>query len=672
MDTSNSQQGNASTEEKRKRGQYAPQPFVNTLLPVYNSLKPTPYNHHFTIPVTPNNMASILNRAERTPLTLASTNISVQRPRLQEAERRPLINITRNIIGDQPKTQRGHPRKVSANTTLDKENHFPELEKIFNSIGKSLRSYPDMPLPPSQFFSGFSNTLIAEERSYDIEAVKEEHQNLHSNLNADQAIVYDAIIDSVYNKKGHVFFVYGSGGCGKIFLWRTIIARLRSERKIVLPVAGSGIAAVLLPGGRTAHSRFKIPLDIDEQSSCGLKNGTDIAELIQNTDLIIWDEAPMQKRYAFEAVDRALRDIMGYVSSENRQKPFGGITVVFGGDFRQILPVVEKGNRQDIVSICINRSYIWDEIMLFTLKQNMRLHRGNSDAINNAIDEFSKWVLDIGDGRLSFVDENDPNKDPEVFIPEQFLIPHTKDPITDIVDFVYPDVEYSFKDHQYLRDRAILAPTNKLVDEINAHMLDRIPGEEHVYLSVDSIDEGPIDEHSLNSAFPVEFLNSIDMSGMPKHELKLKVGVVVMLTRNINQVLGLCNGTRMVIKKLFKWTVECEIITGSHAGAMHIIPRFTTTSNESNSKWSFIFKRRQLPLQVCFAMTINKSQGQSLEKVGVYLPSPTFCHGQLYVALSRVTSPAGLHILLGDGTTENKYSTKNIVYEEVFYNLPKM
>lgn len=90
--------------------------------------------------------------------------------------------------------------------------------------------------------------------------------------------------------------MYGSGGCGKTYLWRTIIARLRSERRIILPVASSGIAAVLLPGGRTAHSRIRIPLDIDDQSSCGIKMGTDISELLQHTDLIIWDEAPNQRK----------------------------------------------------------------------------------------------------------------------------------------------------------------------------------------------------------------------------------------------------------------------------------------------------------------------------------------------------------------------------------------
>ncbi|XP_074359717.1 uncharacterized protein LOC141699785 [Apium graveolens] len=106
-----------------------------------------------------------------------------------------------------------------------------------------------------------------------------------------------------------------------------------TEGKIVLSVAVSEIAATLLPGGRTAHSRFKIPLKLDQSSIAGIKHGTYIAELIQHTSLIIWDEAPMQHRYAFEAVNRSLRDIMAVVDVERGKRPFGGITVVFGGGF---------------------------------------------------------------------------------------------------------------------------------------------------------------------------------------------------------------------------------------------------------------------------------------------------------------------------------------------------
>lgn len=175
---------------------------------------------------------------------------------------------------------------------------------MLNTLGKSLKNFPTIPMPSSTYLDKCSNRLILEERSYDISQMHDEHKDLVSKLNVEQKRVYDVVIQSVYEDNGGLFFVYGSGGCDKTFLWKTIIARLRSESLIVLPVASSGIAATLLPGGRTAHSRFKIPLKLDETSTCSIPSNSDIAELLKQTKLIIWDEAPMQHMYAFEALDR--------------------------------------------------------------------------------------------------------------------------------------------------------------------------------------------------------------------------------------------------------------------------------------------------------------------------------------------------------------------------------
>lgn len=160
------------------------------------------------------------------------------------------------------------------------------------------------------------------------------------------------------------------------------------------------------------------------------------------------------------------------------------------------------------------------------------------------------------------------------------------------------------------------------------------------------------------------------MPCIPKHELNFKVGCVVMLMRNLNQIMGLCNGTRMVLTKCLKNSVECQILTGSHVGTKHLIPRIEMEPTDSN--WPFVFKRIQFPLQICFAMTINKIQGQSLDRVGLYLPQPVFTHGQLYVAVSRVTSPDGLHILIESDTGKSNHITANVVFDEVFYNLPSV
>ncbi|XP_074351681.1 uncharacterized protein LOC141690818 [Apium graveolens] len=181
-----------------------------------------------------------------------------------------------------------------------------EIETLFNDVGKSLIDYNSMPFPDDSFMHGLDNRLLSDELYYNKEHEHEEHEKLYKLLNKEQLHAYASIIDNVENGKGGIFFVYGSGGCGKTFLWNTLYYKLRSVGRVVLPVASSGIAATLLPGGRTAHSRFHIPLNVDEYSVAGIKHVTELGELLKQTILIIWDESPMQHRHAAESVDRSL------------------------------------------------------------------------------------------------------------------------------------------------------------------------------------------------------------------------------------------------------------------------------------------------------------------------------------------------------------------------------
>jgi ATP-dependent DNA helicase PIF1 len=180
-------------------------------------------------------------------------------------------------------------------------------------------------------------------------------------------------MSSVVGGSGGLFFVYGYGGTGKTFLCKTLSAGLRSQKFIVLNVASSGIASLLFPKGRTAHSMFSIPLVIHEASSCNIDKQSPRGKLLLHTKLIIWDEAPMMNRFCFEALDRTLRDIMSSQDENNKDKPFGGKVVVLGGDFRQILSVIRKANREDIVSSAVNSSKVWDTCKVLKLTKNMRL-----------------------------------------------------------------------------------------------------------------------------------------------------------------------------------------------------------------------------------------------------------------------------------------------------------
>lgn len=289
----------------------------------------------------------------------------------------------------------------------------------------------------------------------------------------------------------------------------------------------------------------------------------------------------------------------------------------------------------------------------------MRLQSNDFDlASKTEMKKFANWILDVGDGK-----ECADNGESWVSIDPDLMIAKSNDAIDSIVKSIYPDLDKHIGQSSYLVSRAILTPTNETVDEINNYILQNLPGEEKAYLSSDSICKADCNVQDQELLYPNEFLNTFKFPGLPSHTLRIKKGAAVMLLRNLNQGAGLCNGTRMKITQLGKWFMEGEILSGTNIGDKVLLPRITLSPSESN--WPFILKRRQYPISLCFAMTINKSQGQSLQHVGLYLPKQVFTHGQLYVAISRVTIRYGLHILTTDEDQPCENKVLNIVYKEI-------
>ena len=212
----------------------------------------------------------------------------------------------------------------------------------------------------------------------------------------------------------------------------------------------------------------------------------------------------------------------------------------------------------------------------------------------------------------------------------------------------------------YFFERTILSARNDDVDDINSRVLKDFPGEEKVYHSADSIERDHDTEDS-EMMYPVEYLNSINASGLPLHRLALKIGCPVMVLRNLDPGQGVCNGTRGVITRMSNRVVEICLIGGDHVGEKVFIPRISLTP--SNVDIPFTFKRRQFPLRLAFCMSINKSQGQSVKYVGLDFRTEVFTHGQFYVAVSRATSAHRVKAIW-DPRHQNPI-TQNIVYPEV-------
>ncbi|XP_057803565.1 uncharacterized protein LOC131018889 [Salvia miltiorrhiza] len=285
----------------------------------------------------------------------------------------------------------------------------------------------------------------------------------------------------------------------------------------------------------------------------------------------------------------------------------------------------------------------------------------NAEAME--LEKFSKWIASIGDGTIGSANDGHVNID----IPTDLLIKWSGDPIEHIVNTIYPSYCANNVDISYLQERAILAPTLNAVESVNQYMISLNKTEGQLYRSSDSTSRSDSATDLVQQVHTPKFLNNIKCSGVPNHELYLKLGTPVMLLRNIDHANGLCNGTRLMITRLGHHVLEAQILTGDNAGQKILIPRMSLTP--ADPRLPFKLERRQFPLIVSYAMTINNSQGQSLSHVGLFLSKPVFTHGQLYVAVSRVRSREGLKILLSEDGRNDDTATTNVVFREVFQNM---
>ena len=531
-----------------------------------------------------------------------------------------------------------------------------DLELRLQSFEKELANF-GLPQPTPEDLGRVENitstdpVVIREEKDFDVDELRTTVQETVDKFTEEQAAVFEAVMVAVKERKSLCAFIDARGGCGKTFIINAILGAVRSLEPggcVALAMATTGIASNLLDMGRTFHSRMKAPLSPHEESTLQISGQSSLAKLVQMAKLLLVDEAPMLDRFLLEALDRSLRDLMG-----QPDKPFGGKIIVLAGDFRQCLPVVPGANRAATVDHCINQSWLWQHFRVLSLTVNMRV-RASGDP---HLEAFDQWTLEIGNG----VEESGAVSVPPEMVTE--IVPNTKEEpwreaqsMKKFCQQVFPDIETNYKNPDWFEGRAILAPTNKEVDSINEIMQGSLPGSGVKLSSADTL-ENPADAFRFNT----EYLNTLKPNGFPQHMLDIKPGMPLMLLRNINPRQGLCNGTRLTFQRAVNnKLLECRIVGSDR---LVLIPRITFIPKPG--EYPFEWQRRQFPVRPAFAITINKSQGQTLKNVGVWLRGQVFGHGQLYVACSRVSSPSQLKFAVMREPGKTELIARNVVYPEV-------
>ncbi|XP_021765947.1 ATP-dependent DNA helicase PIF2-like [Chenopodium quinoa] len=265
-----------------------------------------------------------------------------------------------------------------------------------------------------------------------------------SSINSAQQIAFDRIISHLQAEKRSYFFVDGPIGTRKTFLYNALYAKVRLAGKTMLPTATSGIVAVNIPSGRTAHSRFKIPLDSEASLACDVPKQGSLAALIKEIALIIWDEASMARKENIESVNLLLSDLC------DLDQPFGGKFIVLGGDFIQVSPVIPQKTQTKSFETSLVSSYIWPWLEKLHLTENIRAKEDLP---------YASFLLSLGNGEL----QSSENAFVQFPCHVVSYYQQADEPIDHLAVTAFRELEHVDFSPDIFTERAILTPLNDVV-----------------------------------------------------------------------------------------------------------------------------------------------------------------------------------------------------------------
>jgi hypothetical protein len=430
------------------------------------------------------------------------------------------------------------------NVMIDLDKHLHEQHSSLASFGFSVEPRQD----------------ALQANNVDLDECQIQYNELYMKCSSEQKQAADHVISEAMEphntRRNNVFIVQGGAGTGKTMWINCVTAALKCHHKKVECVASSGLAASLIIGGKTAHSALGIPVPTHESSFCRL----DLAsrQHFRNVDVIIWDEMSMVSMITCDCVDRSLQDI------RNCSLPFGGVIMIFVGDFQQLAPVVRNGKGEFAT---MHRCSWWQSASKHVFSYNWR-------ALNNH--SYQLFLHNVGSGRI-----------PQVDVPSANMCSN----FNDLIHRTYGDTIVGDDNNNNM----ILAFKVQDAAEVNEYVMNLIPSQPSVALASDNFS---VDTHNL----PSEYVASLTIPGAPAFAIPLKIGARYMIIKNY--CTGIVNGTLCKLVGMSSNLIHVQILTGCRQKSVIMLPKCTFHVLPEASGLPYDFTRTQFPIQVAYCVTV--------------------------------------------------------------------